>query len=189
MDGGRLIDAVRTGSLDAVREALDAGGDPGARDGDDWSALDWAAGGGDAAVVQELLDRGADPFATGREQRRPYDIALAAGHVDAARLLRDAEQRTDPERAGDGAWEPYCRAYPVAALREFAGWREPGAEAVPDDGVVFVHPDLTVTASIWPGEDVLFADDSQAWAEFCHDRLEFAPPSDFDLLPDRPAGS
>jgi hypothetical protein len=183
-DRQRLIDAVRSGDVEAVRTALDGGSEPLDRDGDDWSALDWAAGTGDAEIVHLLLEHGADPLQTGEERRTPYDIALAAGRLEAARLLRDAEERADPSRAGTRAWEPYCRGYLASELRAFDGWHEPGDGDLADDAVVFLHTDLTVTASMWPGEDVIFDERSPAWEAYCRTALAFQPPDDFDLVPD-----
>jgi hypothetical protein len=189
-----LISAVRAGDAARVGELLAAGADSAARDEDDWSALDWAAGRGDAAIIGILLDQGADPSATGREQRRPHEIALAAGHLEPARRLREAADRADPEHPADHAWRPYCRAYPLAEMQRYPGWPAtavPAAgdvdadEAAGDPGaeVVFLHDDMTVTAAIWPGEDVLFADITPEWVEFCATELRFAVPDELDLAP------
>jgi ankyrin repeat protein len=195
-----LTDAVRAGDTARVREVLDGGADVAARDDDGWSALDWAAGRGDETVIRVLLDHGADPLATGREQRRPHDIALAAGHTGAARLLRAAADRAAPQDPADYAWRPYCRAYPLAELRRYPSWpdapqlAENGGETAAagegddrggDDGggIVFLHDDLTVTASMWPGEDVLFDAVTADWAQFCATELGFRVPDEMDLVP------
>ncbi|MEU6189625.1 ankyrin repeat domain-containing protein [Nocardia sp. NPDC047038] len=146
------------------------------RDEHGWRALDRAAAAGDTARVRALLDAGADPRATGQDGRSAYEIAAAAGQVAVARLLR--------ELTGEGArgWRPYCRAYTVAALREFPGWsRSEGARAA-DDTVVFLHDDLSVTRAIWPGEEVLWSDITPEWSEFCARALGFAVPDELDLV-------
>ena len=180
---GELFEAVRTGTLEDVRQALSGGPTGGpdlkARDDQGWSALDWAAGRGDARIVAELVDAGADPLATTTDQRTPYQIALAAGHREAALVLRDAEDAADPGGVRDRGWRPYCKAYPIAELRRFPGWPE-GT----DVELAFVHDDLSVTASMWPGEDVLYDGASAEWARFCAEELGFRVPDEFDLVPD-----
>jgi hypothetical protein len=52
-----------------------------------------------------------------------------------------------------------------------------------DDAIVYVHDDHTVSRSIWQGEDVVFADVSPLWIDYCHDVLGFRIPDDFDLAP------
>jgi hypothetical protein len=192
------------GSKRPARDARDE------RDEDGWSVLDWAAGRGDLAEVTRLLDAGADPGARTPDGRTPQEIALAAGHLEVARLLRDARQATG-EQLPDEAWRPYCRAYSLGDLRRYPGWPQPRDQAgqqpagqdvarhdVPDqdpadqeladqeladDAIVFLHDDLTVTRSAWPGEDLLYRGAGEGWAEYCRQSLDFAVPSDFDLVP------
>jgi ankyrin repeat protein len=184
----RLIEAIPDGP-EAVAAVLAEGADPNARDGDDWTALDHAAGAGRTDVVQVLLDHGSDPAASGREQRTAYEIALAAGRRDTAQLLREAEERADPESTARHSWRPYCRAYLLGQLRRFGEWTEmeqnrPTEDGpLADDSVVYVHDDGTVTRSIWPDEDILFAGIGPAWATFLRTDLDFRVPDDFDLLP------
>jgi ankyrin repeat protein len=173
---------------EAIKAALAAGADPNARDSDDWSPLDRAAGGGYTEAARLLLEYGADPTARGREQRTAYQIALAAGHLKTARVLRDAEERADPESANQHVWRPYCRAYLLAGLRRFAGWHElpHDGDALTDDSVVYLHDDGTVTRSMWPGEDVVFATPSAEWVAFYQEELCFRIPDDFDLAQESP---
>lgn len=178
-----LIAAV-PGGPEAVEAALAAGADPQARDSDDWSALDHAAGGGHTEVVRVLLRHGADPTSAGREQRTPYQIALAAGRRDTAEVLREAEERADPASADRHRWRPYCRAYLLGELRRFPEWRETAdSEALSDDSVVYLHDDGAVRRSIWSDDGVLHPGDSSRWEAFCRDELGFRVPDDFDLLP------
>jgi hypothetical protein len=127
-----------------------------------WTDLDRAAGRGDTAEVQRLLADG--------DRRSAYDIALAAGHLETARVLRDP--------AGDYEWRPYCRAYRLAELRAFAGW--PSGQG--EDAVVYLHDDFRVTATAWSGEDVLFDAVTDEWRAFCTGTLGFRVPDDFDLV-------
>lgn len=185
----QLIDLVKSGDHDGLARALRAGAPVAVRDGDDWSALDWAAGRGDETAIGLLLEHGADPTATGADLRRPYQVALAAGHLGAARVLREAEQRiagADPEQY---RWRPYCKAYTLSQLRAFTRWSEVSSDdgTRPDDEVVFVHDDLTVTESMWRDQGVLVAEISADWAAFCERELKFLVPDDFDLVPPGPA--
>ncbi|MEU7103687.1 ankyrin repeat domain-containing protein [Streptomyces sp. NPDC046215] len=174
-----LVAAARSGDLGALTAALADGADVHARDGDDWSALDWAAGRGDTAAVRALLAAGAAPHAMGREARRPYEIALAAGRLESARELRAAEDALPGVPAPRRTWEPYCRAYPAAEFGRFPGWPANGGE----EEMLYLHHDLTVTRSLWHGEDVVFDAVTPEWERFCRETLAFAVPDDFDLMP------
>lgn len=177
-----LAAAVKTGELAAVEALLAAGAEIGERDEDDWAPLDWAAGQGSPPLVRALLAAGADPLATGADGHTAYQVALAAGRVEAARLLRDAERAADPSLPEKRPWLPYCRAYPLRELREFPGWPAgAGGDGDGPEAVAYVHDDLSVTASIWRGDDVLLAADAEGWAEFATARLGFEVPDELDL--------
>jgi uncharacterized protein len=182
-----LFEAIAAADEDRARAALASGASPDGRDDDDWSPLDRAAGKGDTAMVRLLLDAGADPRSTGREQRTSYRIALAAGRLDAARLLRAALEAADPSTVADHRWTPYCRAYPVSRLRAFEGWPDLGGD-LDDDAVVYLHDDLTVTREMWHGEEILLAEVSDAWRRYCTEQLAFRVPDDFDLVPGQNSG-
>ncbi|SES26915.1 hypothetical protein SAMN05216188_12930 [Lentzea xinjiangensis] len=183
-----LADACRTGDSRAIQELAPTAAELAVRDEHGWSALDWAAGSGDPSTVASLLAAGADPAATTGDERTPYEIAVAAGHREAAAVLRQSAGRAS------GNWTPYCRAYPVAAVRAYPAWPQVG-ESVDDDSpeegaLVYVHDDFTVTSSIWPGEDVLLAEVTPGWERFCREELGFSAPDDLDLIPSagEPAG-
>ena len=187
MSESRLIDAVKTGELAKVEELLDASSDLHQQDEQGWTPLNWAAGRGDLDMVKLLLDRGADVSRVGRDQRTPYKIALAARHTDVARLLKEKEQAS----SGDASPRDYAKGYLLGDLRKFSGWHE--AKMVPaeengnsrelsDSDVVFLHQDFTVTQLIWPGENVIFNQDTPEWRDFCSKQLQFKAPDDFDLI-------
>jgi ankyrin repeat protein len=196
----QLIDAVKTGQLAKVEEALNAGADVLQQDEQGWTPLNWAAGRGSVEIVSLLLNRGADVSRTGRDQRTPYQIALAAKHTDVARLLKKAEQAVNGA-SGDSTSRNYARAYLLGELRKFSDWHEEKInwkETIPadengkspelsDDDVVFVQEDFTVTQLIWPGENVIFNRTTPEWMDFCTQELQFKVPDDFDLITSTPA--
>ena len=188
----QLIDAVKTGQLAKVEEALNAGANIHQQDEQGWTPLNWAAGRGSVEIVSLLLNRGADVFQTGLDQRTPYRIAVAAKHTDVARLLKKVEQTVNGA-SGDSTSIDYARAYLLGELRKFSDWREEESKTIPadengnshelsDDDVVFLHEDFTVTQLIWPGENVIFNQSTPAWIDFCTQELQFKVPDDFDLI-------
>jgi len=196
MSDSQLIDAVKTGQLVKVEEALNAGADIHQQDEQGWMPLNWAAGKGSVEIVSLLLNRGADVFRTGRDQRTPYKIAVAAKHTDVARLLEKAEQAANGA-SGDSTSRDYARAYLLGELRKFSDWREE-KESIPadengnsrrlsDGDVVFLQQDFTVTELIWPGENVIFNRITPEWIDFCTQELQFKVPDDFDLIASTPA--
>ena len=198
MDSLQLIEAVKAGNIAAAKELLDSGADVNQQDDQGWTPLNFAAGKGDFAMVELLIQSGADASKTGRDQRTPYMIALAAGHAEVAKLLRPAAGQSGD--ASGSSQRPYARAYLLSELRQFPGWVETlaapeqtagaagqGDQPAADDPVVFLHHDLTVTSSMWHGEDVVFAKVTPEWQEFCSRSLGFSVPDDLDYLPQRPA--
>lgn len=177
-----LLLSVKSDNVEGAAAALDDGASMSTRDGDDWTALDWAAGHGSVAMVSLLLRRGADPTATGADGRTPYQIALAAGHLDAARVLRGAEELADPASIEAHVWRPYCRAYTLGELRAAPMWSD-DADDLTDDAIVYVHDDHSVSRAIWRGEDIVFADVTPQWIDYCRNTLGFKIPDDFDLAP------
>ena len=193
MNNLQLIDAVKTGQLAKVEEALNAGADIDQQDEQGWTPLNWAAGKGSAEIVSLLLNRGADVFRAGRDQRTPYKIALAAKHTDVARLLKKAESGANG--AGGDSSRDYARAYLLGELRKFSDWREEkinwketagNGPELSDDDVVFLQQDFTVTELIWPGENVIFNRVTPEWVDFCTQELQFKVPDDFDLIASNP---
>jgi ankyrin repeat protein len=186
----QLIDAVKTGELAKVEEVLNSGADIHQQDEQGWTPLNWAAGKGDADMVKLLLDRGADVFRVGRDQRTPYKISLAARHTDVARLLKEKEQASNGT-SGDSFPRNYAKGYLLGDLRKFSGWREENENSreLSDSDVVFLHQDLRVTQLIWPGENVIFNQDTPEWRDFCSQQLQFEVPDDFELIASTQASS
>lgn len=178
MSDFQLIEAVKTGQLAKVEEALNSGADIHQRDEQGWTPLNWAAGKGNVEIVRLLLDRGADVFRAGRDQRTPYKIALAAKHVEVARMLKETEKSVNGSH--DDSLGNYAKAYLLSELRKFNGWRE--EHELSDSDVVFLHQDFTVTQLIWPGENVIFDQVTPEWLEFCDRELQFKVPDDLDLI-------
>lgn len=193
MSDTQIIEAVKAGKLSEVERLLASGADVNQQDEQGWTPLNWAAGRGDLACVGALLDAGADVFKVGRDQRTPYKIALAAGHAEVVRLLSEAEDRAGGGRSSRSE-RLYSKAYPLESLRGFAGWSEGrinwkegdeaagGGDGLSDESVVYVHQDLTVTQSMWHGENVIFNEVSSEWEEFCRRVLGFKVPDDLDLI-------
>lgn len=191
----QLIDAVKTGQLAKVEDALNSGADIHEQDEQGWTALNWASGKGNLDMVRLLLAREADVFRVGRDQRTSYKIALAAKHAEVARLLKETEEKANGT-SGDSSVENYARAYLLRDLRKFSDWREEKInwkETVPasengnspelsDDDVVFLHQDFTVTHLIWPGENVIFNQVTPEWLGFCAQELQFKVPDALDLI-------
>lgn len=191
----QVIEAVKAGNSAAVEELIGSGADVNQQDEQGWTPLNWAAGRGDLDLVRMLVGRGADVSKVGRDLRTPYKIALAAGHREAAKFLRDAEA----EAGGGEGGEPerkYVKAYRLEELRKYDGWREErinwkedgdagnngdGGKGLSDDSVVFLHQDLTVTESMWHDENVIFNRVTPEWEEFCKQELEFKVPDDLDF--------
>jgi len=186
-----IIEAARSGDLVSARALLDAGTDVHARDENEWTPLNWAAGRGDLEMVKLLVDRGADVYRVGRDQRTPYLIALAAGHAPVARFLRAVEAGTGDASQSSLREKSYCKAYYLRDLRRWPEWQQrstlpssatQSSTDVPDETVVFIHQDFTVTQSMWHEEEVLMAQVTESWRRFCENELAFFVPDDIDVI-------
>jgi hypothetical protein len=87
----------------------------------------------------------------------------------------------------------YCKAYPIARFREFAGWYEDERNARPVDhepdnakagqprklettDFLYLHDDFTVTDGVLVGKYVIFENVTPEWISFCQTTLGFQPP-------------
>jgi hypothetical protein len=187
----RVVDAVKSRDRELVSRLVREGCSVHQRAEQDWTPLCFAAGLGDQDMVALLVELGADVAVTGRDRRRPTAIARAAGHTAVAAFLAQRErERGLPEEP-----KRYCKAYYLRELRGYPAWSEGHGnwvignywssdlrahfeKSLGDEDVVFLHQDLTVTASIWHGEHVLFDRVDDAWREYCTRALGFSIPED-----------
>ena len=95
--GSSLIQAVRSGSIDRVRELLRTGVDVNASQGDGATALHWAAHRSDVAATELLIRAGAEVNRANELGATPLWLASLNGDAVIAGKLLDA--RADPNRA------------------------------------------------------------------------------------------
>lgn len=89
----------------------------------------------------------------------------------------------------------YCKAYPVARLREFGGWAEnsqntrrvkrqlDGVEVeapreLTEDDHLYLQENYTVTDGIFLDEHIIYDRVSPEWIEFTREVLKFEVPAD-----------
>lgn len=194
----QLIEAVKAENTARVRELIAAGAELNQQDEYGWTALSLAAGKGNLELVELLVANGGDVLKVGRDLRTPYEIALAAGHIEVARFLRQAEEEVKGAESTSSKRE-YCEAYPLEEFRQFPGWTasksspkdengdmaagsSSSEEAFAEDDIAFLHQDYTVTQSMYHGENVLFDQVTPEWKEFCIKKLNFHVPDDLELV-------
>ncbi len=88
----------------------------------------------------------------------------------------------------------YCKAYSLAKLRQFEGWSEnaqnvrrerrevDGREVetqrqLTDDDYLYLQENFTVTDDIFIDENIIFADVTPEWMDFCRNTLGFEVPN------------
>jgi uncharacterized protein len=102
-----LIEAVKTGELDRVKETLRLHGDNvlASHDGkDNWTALHWAASLGHTDICKVLLSRGMSTSTRTKSQyREPLFFAVKGGHLSTARALCEANCDVNAKSKMDGA--------------------------------------------------------------------------------------
>ncbi|HKP87266.1 MAG TPA: ankyrin repeat domain-containing protein [Blastocatellia bacterium] len=191
----KLIDAVKANDYAEAEALIKGGADVNQQDEQGWTPLNFAAGKGDLAMCKLLVENGADIFKVGRDQRTPYLIALAAGRVSVVKYLKEAEGNYPGEKPLSPQ-RKYCKAYLLGELRKYPAWREgrinwkekangnggPDEAPFPDDKIVFIQQDFTVTESMWHNENVIFNQVDPDWEEFCANTLKFKVPDDLDLI-------
>jgi len=188
-----LIEAVKSGDVAGIRQALSAGADIHQLDKQGWTALNWASAKGNLDTVKLLVESGADVFKTGRDLRTPAMIALAAGQAETAKFLREAQELVPGEKPAQPQ-RKYCMAVHLKDLRQFPNWKEntvaantnengSGTEqALSDSSIVYLHENFVVTKSIWQEENVIFNDVTREWKHFCTAVLKFRVPDDLELI-------
>lgn len=198
MNDTKLIDAVKAVDCSEVERLIKAGTEVNCQDDQGWTPLNFAAGKGELSLVRLLVENGADVFKMGRDRRTPYDIALCAGRVSVVKYLREIEDQF-PEKRPPRPERKYCKAYYLRDLRRYPEWSEirinwkkrndnngdgggDSNDPFPDEKVVFIHQDFTVTESAWHNENVIFNHTSPAWKEFCATTLKFKVPDDLDTI-------
>ncbi len=75
----------------------------------------------------------------------------------------------------------YCKAYKLHDFRQFPGWQEnvqQGDDALTDDTICYLWDDFTVVRSPIRQNEVLFAQDTPEWKDFCTNTLAFSLPQD-----------
>lgn len=87
----------------------------------------------------------------------------------------------------------YCKEFPLSQLRKFPGWSEQSenarkirrenngqTELVPreltDEDYLYLQENLTVTDGIFLDENVIFAEVTPEWREFCKNVLGWTGP-------------
>jgi ankyrin repeat protein len=119
--GGRLRAvhaAAHAGDANTLRWLLDAGCDPGARDGAGWTAAHFAAaaggtavasggdaGGSGAAALRCLIDAGCDAWCEDDAGRTPLMLGAHCGRADVVELLVEQRRRADEEERADSMTE------------------------------------------------------------------------------------
>ena len=194
-----ILEALKEGDHTEFKRLLEEVNDINQLDEQGWTLLNWAAGLGDLERVKLLVDKGADVFKRGQDNRTPYLIALAAGEAEIVKYLQAAEEENgaDTERTSSRQSErrAFCKAFTIGALKEFPSWTEErasgaaaegaepdGVKELPDEEVVFLHQDYSVTQSVLHGRKVVFSSALPEWRAFCRQRLGFQAPTDLDLL-------
>jgi ankyrin repeat protein len=114
-----LIQASRTGSLDAIKLLLDSGADVnlGGPTGDNWDAtpLQHAILARQAGAVRFLLDRGADPN-RGAGPKALAPLLLAAGDTDPTFVNLLLAHGADPTIEGENGVTPLSRAVSAGTI-------------------------------------------------------------------------
>src|SRR6185369_9062568 len=142
-----LVEAVKSGNIEAVKELIESDAEVNQQDKQGWTPLNWAAGKGNLDLIELLLQHGADPLAVGRDLRTPQLIALAAGHAEAVKLLRQAEAKANGGQA-EQQERKYCAPYRLDDIQRYFAQSEnkPAEQAgehqgLAGDDIVFLHHD------------------------------------------------
>jgi len=93
-----------------------------------------------------------------------------------------------------GKMGQYCKAYTLAAVRQFPGWQEnveafrkdestesSNGDRPNDEHIVYVQENYVVTDGIFIDEHIIFDDVTDTWKEFCQNTLKFELPQSESL--------
>ena len=103
-NGTPLIEATKTGALDAAKALIDAGASLEAKDKYDYTALHWAAYKGQGSIARLLVDHGADVNALEYTHSTPLHLAANQGYIEVVNILLNKGADVDPKDK-DG-WTP-----------------------------------------------------------------------------------
>ncbi len=87
----------------------------------------------------------------------------------------------------------YCQAYPISRLREYSNWTENTQNVrkdmqeidgkkievhreLTDSDFLYLQEDFVVTDDIFIDENIIFADVTPQWIDFCNNTLKFEIP-------------
>ena len=116
--GAALLDAIRSGDPDEVKELLASGADANVKDGEGWTALMLVTVKGHLDVVRELLNAGADVHAKNQKGWTALRFAVSMDDTEALRLLLEAGADVNAQDAeGDTALMQAAREKSTESLR------------------------------------------------------------------------
>ena len=88
-----LLVAVKSGDLNAVKEALASGANVNTVNAQGNSVLHFAATNNNHEIIQELLNNGANLFKVNKNNKTAMDIAECMGHTEILNLLENAQKK------------------------------------------------------------------------------------------------
>ena len=117
-DGPGLVEAARSGNVDAVRSLLKGGADPNQAAPDGSTAVHWAVHGDNLAMLNSLLAAGARPDGITRYKIAPLTLAAQNGNAALVERLLDAGANPDTvSEEGQTALMTAARNGSVPAVR------------------------------------------------------------------------
>eukprot|EP00747_Dinoflagellata_sp_TGD_P185716 gnl/TRDRNA2_/TRDRNA2_42398_c0_seq2.p1 gnl/TRDRNA2_/TRDRNA2_42398_c0~~gnl/TRDRNA2_/TRDRNA2_42398_c0_seq2.p1 ORF type:complete len:731 (+),score=123.31 gnl/TRDRNA2_/TRDRNA2_42398_c0_seq2:37-2229(+) len=117
LEGGQVILALKAMDEQALGDVLDKGGDPNEQDGENRSALHFAAGTGYTSLVSKLVDAGANISAVDKLGCTPLYYAAGYGHADVCNYLLGAGAEVTLNNINQSPADA-ARVNPVNAIRD-----------------------------------------------------------------------